>query len=290
MRKAGTTILLISLLSAAAIWMQPDRAPKTVEPPPAPRGLDPRDARHLLERFMAQDERADPPEAGLRFDRERRTGVTEARLLALAMPDTVRALLERSAADPARSPRSRDFAVRILAFLPGADEVLVRLAPSLPAALRELCRRDPRGDHLPVYLAAGDAEALSHWTDPRAVVMLKRLAAFDDGARRLVERHELLRSADWAPRLEALLVTACHERPDLTPWALHAARSRALPGLASLLRERLDEDVPDEFRDDVLLAVSDLGGALTDSERARLEFFGYLGDPEARLLALLGRR
>jgi hypothetical protein len=115
---------------------------------------------------------------------------------------------------------------------------------------------------------------------------LQRLAALSDDGRRMAERHSLLRAPDWAQRLEEILIDPCHERSDLTPWALHVAQSRALPGLVDALRDRLDAAMPDDFRDDVLLALSELGGELTDDERSRLESFGYLRDPAARLVEL----
>jgi hypothetical protein len=239
---------------------------------------------------MARHEKAADDGAAPRFDREMRTGITEARLLGLAAPEKVLPLLERTAGDAARPARNREFAVRLLELLPDTDAVLVRLAPRSAAALRALCRRDLGGTHLRVYLEASDAEALSHWTDPEATSSVKRLAAVSDEARSMAERHEILRAPDWAQKLEELLVDSCQERSDLTLWALHVARSRALPGLPALLRDRLDAGEPDDFRDDILLALSDLGGALTDAERSRLESFGYLGDPAARLAALLERR
>jgi len=291
MKQVGTALLLISVLAAVAYLIQPEppaRAPDL--PSPATRALDPRDAPHLLEQFMARHEKATPDEPGPRFDREKRAGLTEARLLGLAMPETMAPLLERVAADPARPPRNREFAIRILGFLPGSDAALARLAPSSPLALRTLCDRDRRGDHLSIYLAAGDAEAISRWTDPEAVEKMKKLAALSEEGRRMAERHELLSSSGWAQQLEGILSDPCHERNTLTLWALRVGQSRALPGLASLLRDRLDADVPDDFRDDVLVALAELEGPLNDDERLRLESFGYLGDPAARLLELLAPR
>jgi hypothetical protein len=291
MRKAGTTLILISALAAVGVWFQPAPPSRPAETPSPPsRTLDPRDAPHLLERFMARHESAAGDASGSRFDREKRTGITEARLLALALPDAMVPLLERVAADPARPARNREFAIRILGFLPDAEAALVRLAPRSGPALRALCGRDLRGDHLPLYLASGDAEAISHWWDPAAAAAMRRLAATSDEGRRMSERHDLLRAPDWAQRLEDLLSDACHERSDLTLWALHVAQSRALPGLVSALRERLDAAAPDEFRDDVLIVLSERGGELTDDERSRLESFGYLGDPAARLGELLSLR
>jgi len=291
MKRAGTAMILISVLAAAGFWIQPG-TPRPAPGPTAPVGwtLDPRDAPHLLEQFIDRHEKAAGDESGPRFDRERRTGLLHARLLSLALPETTEPLLERIAGDTARSARAREFAVWVLGCLPDADAALVRLAPRSAAARRELCGRDLRGDHLSIYLAAGDAEALSHWTDPAAVSAMKRLAALSDEGRRLAERHAMLLAPDWAPRLEEILSGSCHERNDLTPWALHVARSRALPGLASALRDRLDEAVSDDFRDDVLIALSEIDGPLTDAERERLEAFGYLGDPAARLAGFLGRR
>ena len=291
MKRAGSTIILISLLAAAGLWLQPAPRPRApeAEPPPA-RTLDPRDAAHLLERFLALHEKTAGDRSGARLDRERRTGVTEARLLALALPETVGPLLEQVAADAARPEVHREFAIRILGFLPDNGDALARLAPRSPSALRMLARRDPRGEHLPLYLASGDAEAISHWTDPAAVALMKKLAATSDDGRRMAERHDLLLSADWAQRLEELLRDPCHERGDLTLWALHAARARALPGLASTLRDRLDQAIPDPFRDDVLVALAELGGLLTDDELRRLESFGYVGDPAALLGEFLAIR
>jgi hypothetical protein len=291
MKRAGTAILLISGLAAAGLWLQPEAPPRGPEPDPLPApALDPRDAPHLLEQFMARHEKAAVDAAGPRFDLEMRTGITEARLLALALPEAMGPLLERVASDPVRPGRNREFAIRILGYLPDAEPALVRLASRSETALRTLCGRDLRGDHLSLYVAAGDAEALSHWIDPAAAAALKRLAALSDEARRMAERHDLLRAPDWALQLEDILVDPCHERSDLTLWALHVARSRALPGLASLLRDRLDSETPDDFRDDVLVALSDLEGELTEGERSRLESFGYLGDPAARLRKFLVRR
>jgi len=289
MKRAGTAMILISALAAAGLWLQPDAPSRSAAPAPPPAWtLDPRDAPHLLEKLIDRHEKAGDG-SGPRFDRERASGVTAARLLTLALPETLEPLLERIAGDAARSERTRDFAARLLGFLPDAEAALVRLAPRSAAARRELCRRDFRGDHLAIYLAAGDAEALSHWTDPAALSAVKRLAALSDDGRRMAERVDLLRTPTWAVHLSAILGDACHEQNHLTPWALQVARSRALPGLASTLRDRLDTAIVDDYRDDVLLLLSDLDGDLTDAERARLEAFGYLGDPAARLAEILGR-
>jgi hypothetical protein len=290
MKRAGTAMILISALAAAGLWLTPDAPTRPGASAPTPAWtLDPRDAPHLLERFIDRHEKPAGDGSGPRFEREQQWSVTEARLLALALPETVEPLLERIAGDPARSDRTRDFAARILGFLPDADAALVRLAPRSASARRELCARDFRGDHLSIYLAAGDAEALSHWTDPAAVSALKRLAALSDEGRRMEERTDILLTPGWAVRLSTILGDACHEQNYLTPWALQVARSRALPGLASTLRDRLDTAIVDDYRDDVLLALSELDGELTDDEQARLEAFGYLGDPAAHLARILGR-
>jgi hypothetical protein len=290
MKRAGTAIILLSAVAAAGLWIQPAPRPPAPEPAPAAWTLDPRDAPHLLEQFIDRHERAANVEAESRFDREKKSGITEARLLALALPETMEPLLERIAGDTARSARARDFAARILGFLPDADAALVRLAPRSAPARRELCRRDFRGAHLAIYLAAGDAEALSHWTDPQAIEALRRLAAVSDDGPWINERLGILLTLTWFLRVEEILGEACHEQNYLTPWALQLARSRALPGLASTLRHRIDTAISDEFQDDVLLALSDLGAELTKEEQARLEEFGYLGDPAARLAELLGHR
>ena len=289
MKRAGTAMILISALAAAGLWLQPDAPTRSAAPaPPATWTLDPRDAPHLFERFIEIHEKAGDG-SGPRFEREQRSGITAARLLALALPETMEPLLERIAGDPARSDRTRDFAARILGFLPDADAALVRLAPRSTSARRELCRRDVRGEHLSIYLAAGDADALSHWTDPAAVSAVKRLSALSDEGRRATERYDILFTLSWGVAVARILGDACDEQNYLTPWALQVARSRALPGLASTLRERLDTAIVDEYRDDVLVALSDLDGELADAERARLETFGYLGDPAAHLAAILGR-
>lgn len=292
MKRTGAGILLLSGIAAAGFWILPEpprRGPEPEAPSPA-WTLDPRDAPHLLEQFIDRHERAAGAEDGARFDREKRSGITEARLLALALPETMEPLLERVAGDTARSARARDFAARILGFLPQAEAALVRLAPRSAAARRELCRRDLRGDHLAIYITAGDADALSHWTDPGAVEALRRRAALSDDAARIQERLSILLTLTWFLRVEEILGEACHEQNYLTPWALQVARARALPDLASTLRHRIDTGISDDFRDDVLVVLSDLGAALTDAEQRRLQEFGYLGDPSARLAELLGRR
>lgn len=287
MRRLGTGVILISALVAIAVWLQPDKpAPIAAPRPPTSRALDPKDVPHLLERFIARHAKAP--------DR----GVFEARLLALALPDAVGPLLDRIASDPARTPGDRRFAIRILRSVPQAEETLERLALRLDrdvsgAALESLCRRDLRGAHLQIYLAGCGAgipeafDAISHWADPGTIAFMKKPAVESDAARRVMGRYEILLAADWAQRIEEILREPCHERNALASWALHVARSRALPGLAGALRERLDSGDPDPFRDDAMIALSELGGQLTDDERARLEQAGYLGDPGARLAELL---
>lgn len=283
MRRAGAGLILICALAALALWLRPDPPPPAGAPPPPPRGLEARDASPLLERFLARHAKS-PGE-----------GVREARLLVRALPEATRPLLDRIASDPSRPAEDRRFAIRTLRFAPRAEEALERLALRLDretsgAAIEALCSLDLRGDHLQVYVAGCAAglpeafDAISHWADAGTIAVVRK---YPDAGRDAARRHEILLSSAWVQQIEAILREPGHA---LARWALHVARLRALPGLAGLLRERLDSSGPDPFRDEMRAALFEMGGKMTDAERDFLEKAGYLGDPAARLADVLAGR
>lgn len=141
-------------------------------------------------------------------------------------------------------------------------------------------------------------------------------------ATKALEKTEILASPDWQLKLGEIILK--EEMPREIAWAIEAARRNSLPQLAELLRQRLDNamgevslfysavqeksGLPPEKRvpfeeiyrsqpafgtlpfylDDALVTQFELGGKLTDLERARLRTFGYGCDPKERLRELLG--
>jgi len=149
---------------------------------------------------------------------------------------------------------------------------------------------------------------------PEAPQSSIRLAAQDT-----LRKVETLLSPDADARIAALIETPSPENDAWTPWALHVAKIRKIPDLAEILRKRLDaayrdarrleermavrggflpsfldenmvtgyDYVTDNYFDDILVLQSEIGGPLTDLEKARLRHFGYACDPRERLAELL---
>jgi hypothetical protein len=126
-----------------------------------------------------------------------------------------------------------------------------------------------------------------------------------------LSRLKILRSPDWKARVEELLrFEHCREYY----WAKGVASKRLPDVLRRALRRQLDEcrksyepqltdgefayrfvhaiDVPGtgEYFERLLTDFHALGGELTPIEAQRLHHFGFLGDPEERLLEILRRR
>lgn len=169
------------------------------------------------------------------------------------------------AEDGRRPVWERSFAIRLLGVLfkqkrPGAESALLRLThapgeqgPDL--ALHELLMEDPQQRFMNLYLEkallgyASAFDGLSLRFDPSVAAFLNPLAQQPDPqswnvrdlAQRALERLEILGAPDWKDRLQRQI-----EEPevlaegDRMPWAVMAARANALPGLAEMLRRRLD--------------------------------------------------
>jgi hypothetical protein len=182
-------------------------------------------------------------------------------------------------------------------------------------------RRSRYRYHLWSHAAKGRAEAFralaqDDFDDTVAFLRdLQRDGRFPVLCAEALERIAVLRSPDRDRRLEALLRSP--ETPDYS-WALTAAWERCRPLLLRVFTEELvrcrkeyepallREEPPDnpsrrflwstslpEVRGDldrILIQVADLGGELTPLERQRLENFGFLGNPEDRLLDHMHRR
>lgn len=141
-------------------------------------------------------------------------------------------------------------------------------------------------------------------------------------AKEALSKNEILESPDWQMKLADTILKGeyYHE----VSWAIEAARRNDFPHLTDLLRQRLDitidqmstlysklqkmSSIPPEqqtsfgdayrsqpllgnmpsYLDDALVTQLELGGKLTDLERARLRTFGYGCDPKERLRELLG--
>jgi hypothetical protein len=142
-------------------------------------------------------------------------------------------------------------------------------------------------------------------------------------AQELTGKYQLLTSPDWQIKLGETILKSENSKDVL--WALSAARYKNFPNLTELLRQSLDQSMkqiedqyarippgpptaggqPPTFEqmytseskipvsrigghyDDLLVAQLELGGRLTEIERARLRSFGYGCDPKARLQELI---
>jgi hypothetical protein len=144
--------------------------------------------------------------------------------------------------------------------------------------------------------------------------------AFDikESARTALTRYDLLQSPDWQLKLADVIMK--EEPYTEVSWAIEAARRNSFSELPALIRKKLDiatdqmrtfdkriADNSEGFRpsfesrytsegrvngmplflDDLLVMQQQLGGPLTDLEKARLRTFGYGVDSNVRLRELL---
>jgi len=132
-------------------------------------------------------------------------------------------------------------------------------------------------------------------------------------AREGIERMSILQSPDRTLILEKYIAGGNPGEP-IEPnkeyrqsWALYVASLEPTPRILEILQRRLSADASrvsvtkpmtstdqgyahatgDEYFDRVLLIYNALGGSLTESQVRRLTYFGYLGNPKARLSQLL---
>jgi hypothetical protein len=144
-------------------------------------------------------------------------------------------------------------------------------------------------------------------------------------AREVLELQSLPDTPDWPKAFEEAIKGSTTTRKQQVWWALEAAATKPVPGMLTLIRDRLDRsktsyrerfaaeneklradpgkldaafnrefqegyeiDRVDRYYGHVLLAYSKLGGALSPIEQGRLELMGYGCDPKKRLESSLG--
>lgn len=226
------------------------------------------DAPRLLESLMVRHRDADRHEYDLskgRFCRELNLGMTEGRLLALALPEVVEPLLTGIAGDTSRDAQDRLFALRLLGVLSrsgrkGAESTLMRFAYSedrdlAGTSITELHQQDFHGSYRDVYFRGCKSgviesfDALSRWADPENVALMKKLTLLDretsrlpDCARRVLDSYAILQASDWQSRLSTILKDTSGLDGSQTLWALGVAQARQMPELHAALRQRLDDD------------------------------------------------
>jgi len=168
-------------------------------------------------------------------------------------------------------------------------------------------------------------QALSKWADSGTVSLIQQLyeqakVTIDSGnsaggtvfysAEETLRKYEVLLSSDWQVRLQQKIEDPSAEPLDQAEWAMDVAKAKALPGLSDALRKRIDTDLRkgrsinpqldqeyisnespfalgDQWHDPALILYSEIGGRLTDLDKGRLNYLGYLGDPKKRLEELL---
>lgn len=283
------------------------------------------------------------------YSASRKFHYDKARLWTLAYPGDAEGIVIPIVLDSSSDPDDRELAIYSLGILAEegytrATGVLVEIAaaghdPWSHRATEALVRADSDGVHRSIYwnkARQGNyaaVQALGDWVDTSSVRVLEeiqtRARSLSDGvlagfARESLEHIGILSSPNWVQALEPMLVVRGSKFERSFAWALRVAARRSMPGLATLLRVRLDHsenefrqsmcayfDISpesdlsgvkpyvdgfthgflftqaDAFFDDVLIAFARLGGQLTELERGRLQALGYLGDPKDRLAELL---
>jgi hypothetical protein len=166
-------------------------------------------------------------------------------------------------------------------------------------------------------------EILSGWWDAGTAVLMDEYFKSKSGhhydAKDVLDRFGILASPSAEEQLSSLVKGngKTESRTDSSfDWALDVLRRRNPHKLFVALRARLDRDfaavcassalsgeallhafsetsdltkqAQDVFYDDALIAQAEIGGELTDAEKARLRTFGYACDPKERLMELLG--
>lgn len=164
-----------------------------------------------------------------------------------------------------------------------------------------------------------------YWADGQTKQMLQHIFDRDNSPEspdgftaEALERLQILESPSRSEKLEQLLsgraepgdYTKIHQRQT---WALRVVQMDPTTSASEILRQRLDRDevaaatrqadrvyeppgpthpgfvgaTGDNYYDEVLLAYFSLGGTPNQFESRRLTYYGYLGDPKERLIALL---
>lgn len=167
-------------------------------------------------------------------------------------------------------------------------------------------------------------QALILWTDPERVAAIQRVNAPDGDqslAKILIRHSDVLQAADRNERLIQMISEISELQWKWMPWALNAALANHTPGIKEALRIRLNENetlavraralrskeglpninepldsqyirgsggdaIFDKHHDDALLAYWRLGGELTEREKKRLNYHGYLGDQTENLKSI----
>ncbi len=164
-----------------------------------------------------------------------------------------------------------------------------------------------------------------YWADEQTKNILEQVCAKyhtpDSPAYRVKEsadRMSILESKDRAAKLNQIL-SLSPDREDVSEvvfarqrWALRVVQLNPTENTVEILKRRLEFDevmasrqliesseppgpthpgyvhaTRDEYYDEALLAYQALGGKLNEHQSRRLTYYGYLGDPKARLMALL---
>lgn len=183
---------------------------------------------------------------------------------ARAFPDEAQVRMGELARCSTAPLDDRELACRMLGVLAeegrrGSEEALVAVASVDTGMLSRiatyaLVRADTDGRHRPLYWMRARRhddsaiEALSCWPDSASRRVLEEVisasAGNPDALREVMPKAEwALRRLEWASGSdwEALVRARLQSRPDRgeTAWALRVARSRRLPDLSVLIRDRL---------------------------------------------------
>lgn len=161
-----------------------------------------------------------------------------------------------------------------------------------------------------------------YWADQQTKVAIAQIhkelntpAATNFYSKEAMERMAILESPSRSDQLDQLIADPWefNERSAAAayrePWALRMVQLSPTPETLSILRRRLDrgeseaaksgngpvgstqrgyqDETHDRLYDECLLAYHVLGGKLNEIESARLEYYGYLGNPRERLNAML---
>lgn len=303
----------------------PQRAKRRPPEPAKPRRLSPEDAEHLFRRIL-QVRRDEFLQPGLRcgtrgpwLSEDRRSYRPEARLFAKAYPDLARRLVLELLEDQEAPTIDRSFAYFMMGSLeewPSTrlEEALQALAWNseeysgyLP--VWHLGLRDRVGRHREFYASecrrgnSAAFEILSWSVHPDSIALFRELSrqsrtrhwplgSIPDEAEDALERVEILQSAAWSRKVEALLRDPRENDIRQFMWAYQVAKRRGLPSLLDCLAERARSTAPagiwveEEINLHALALYAEEGGELRPAEFSAMRENGFAGDPEERLLEI----
>jgi hypothetical protein len=263
-----------------------------------------------------------------RFANEAISGETALRLFALGYPEVAESWAAKVAPDPGSPPWERPPAIRLLGHLASAmggapESVLMRLCRDADGethllAEEVLVKADPEGSHRELYrelARAGDApaaEALSFWRDPEAITILEDGPAWvfhpyhgrPVDPRNALTRLKAFEGGTWEGMVKEAIVGQLPLLSAHFTWAVRVGLERRPAWFGAALRERMGtEYASGRFRflkdhqayvdsvvvDDLLVALSEIGGPLSEDEQQYLRNYGYLGEPRQRLDEWLDR-